>query len=54
LFEDGLDVSILVRGQHWPPQLREFRWDGRATSVFATTVSVDGHPVSVDTFVNEF
>ena len=35
-------------------QLREFRWAGRATSVFPTTVSVDGHPVSVDTFVNEF
>jgi DNA methylase len=35
-------------------QLREFRWDGRATSVFATTVNVDDRPVSVDTFVNEF
>jgi DNA methylase len=34
--------------------LRDFRWDGQATSVFATTVAVDARPVPVDTFVNEF
>jgi hypothetical protein len=34
--------------------LRGFRWEGKATAVLATNVTVDDRPVSVDTFVNEF
>src|SRR5713101_3504405 len=34
--------------------LRDFRWDGKATAVFETNVTVDDRPISVDTFVNEF
>src|SRR3984893_8395296 len=34
--------------------LRGFRWEGKATAICATSVTVDARPVSVDTFVNEF
>jgi hypothetical protein len=35
-------------------ELRDFRWNGRATSVEATTAEIDGRSIAVDTFVNEF
>src|SRR6266436_1949298 len=54
LFEDGAEQKHLDLRAPLASQLREFRWDGRATAVFATTVSVDDRPISVDTFVNEF
>jgi len=54
LFEDGAGQKHLDLRTPLATQLREFRWDGNATSVFATTASVDDRTISVDTFVNEF
>jgi hypothetical protein len=34
--------------------LRDFSWDGRATSVFSTAVADGAGAISVETFVNEF
>src|SRR6267378_1188590 len=54
LFEDGAGQKHLDLRTPLATQLREFRWDGNATSVFATTACVDDRTISVDTFVNEF
>jgi DNA methylase len=54
LFEDRVGPQHLDPRAPLATHLREFRWDGRATSVFATTVSVDDRTISVETFVNEF
>ena len=54
LFQDSLGQQPLDSRAPLDTQLREFRWDGRATSVFATTARVDDRTISVDTFVNEF
>jgi hypothetical protein len=54
LFEDSGEQRYLDSREQLAAHLREFRWDGQATSVFATTADVDGRMISVDTFVNEF
>jgi DNA methylase len=54
LFEDSVGPHHLDSRAPLATHLREFRWDGKATSVFATTVSVDDRTISVETFVNEF
>src|SRR5580704_10869380 len=54
LFEDSGEQRYLDSREQLAAHLREFRWDGQATSVFATTADVDGRPISVETFVNEF
>ena len=53
LFEDSVGPRHLD-SRALATQLREFCWDGHATSVFATSVSVDDRTIWVDTFVNEF
>src|ERR1700680_2829071 len=54
LFEDSGGERHLDSRGRLARHLREFRWDGQATSVFATTADVDARTISVDTFVNEF
>jgi hypothetical protein len=54
LFEDSGEERHSDSRGRLARHLREFRWDGQATSVFATAVDVDGRKISVDTFVNEF
>jgi hypothetical protein len=54
LFEDGGEPRYLDSSERLAGHLREFRWDGQATSVSATTADVDGRAISVETFVNEF
>jgi hypothetical protein len=54
LFEDSGEQPYLDSPERLARHLREFRWDGQATSAFATTADVDGRPISVETFVNEF
>src|ERR1700730_5921713 len=54
LFEDSGEEQHADSRGRLARHLREFRWDGQATSVFATTADVDGRTISVDTFVNEF
>jgi DNA methylase len=54
LFAERVEQQPLVPRDGLAAHLREFRWDGRATSVFATTVNVDGRTMAVETFVNEF
>jgi hypothetical protein len=54
LFEHRGEQPYLDSPERLARHLREFRWDGQATSVFATTADVDGRAISVDTFVNEF
>jgi hypothetical protein len=54
LFEDRGEPPYLDSPERLAGHLREFRWDGHPTSVFATTAEIDGRTISVDTFVNEF
>lgn len=54
LFEDSAEQQYLDSRERLTHHLREFRWDGKATAVFATTVNVDDRTIAVDTFVNEF
>jgi hypothetical protein len=54
LFEDSGGEQHSGSRERLTRHLREFRWNGQATSVFATTADVDGRTISVDTFVNEF
>ena len=54
LLDDSGERPYLDSRERLTRHLREFRWDGQATSVFVTTADVDGRAISVDTFVNEF
>ena len=54
LFEDSAEQHYLDSREPLGAHLREFRWEGKATSIFATTVTVDDRTITVETFVNEF
>jgi hypothetical protein len=54
LFTGGAEKRCADSVETLAQRLRAFRWDGKETAVFATTVTVDDRPISVDTFVNEF
>ena len=55
LFKDPSEPDDLPDpSEPFEQQLREFRWDGKPTTVVETAVEVDGHTVRVPTFVNEF
>ena len=53
LFEDAREPYFDSR-ESLAAHLREFRWEGKPTGVLATSASVDGCVISVETFVNEF
>jgi hypothetical protein len=54
LFPSGAESQYLDSREALASHLRDFRWDGRATSVFPTTVTVGARTIAVETFVNEF
>ena len=54
LFEDPSDAEVLSDPASFADHLRHFEWEGRTTAVQQTAVECDGHPVSVETFINEF
>lgn len=54
LFEDLSEPTVLADPPSFENQLREFRWEGKATDVVVTTVELDGRARGVTTFVNEF
>jgi hypothetical protein len=54
LFAPSPDPPYLDSRESLAQHLRDFRWDGRTTSIFPTTVAVGASTVSVETFVNEF
>lgn len=54
-FEDASEPDDLSDHlESFERHVSEFRWDGKATAVLETTIDVDGHTLSVPTFVNEF
>ena len=55
LFEDSSESATGPdRPGSFEQQLSEFRWEGKSTAMVATPVDVDGHTLSIPTFVNEF
>src|SRR5262245_12089169 len=54
LFDDSPEPEVLWDGGAIARHLADFRWDGKPTSVFTTTVALDGGSLSLSTFVNEF
>jgi hypothetical protein len=54
LFASGAEEQYFDSVDTLAHHLRDFRWDGKATAVFETNVTVDDRPISVETFVNEF
>ena len=56
LFEDRLPSTAVFRisTSRSSSNSADFRWDGKTTSVLATTVDVDGQHRDGPTFVNEF
>jgi hypothetical protein len=54
LFASGAEEHCLDSAETLAHHLRDFRWDGKTTAVFATSVTVEDRPISVETFVNEF
>ena len=54
LFEDSPKHNCLSDPESFENHLSQFRWEGEATLVSATTVEFDHRTVVVKTFVNEF
>ena len=54
LFEDSSKHEGLSDSESFENHLTQFRWDGKATLVSATTVEFDRRSIAVKTFVNEF
>lgn len=55
LFEvSSTEPEALADPESFQDCLSEFQWNGRATSILATPVEVNGRCLSVKTFVNEF
>jgi len=54
LFEDSTAPAVLPDRASIARHLADFRWDGKPTSVFATTIELEGRSLSLSTFVNEF
>lgn len=48
------EPEVLADPKSFGDCLSEFQWNGRATSILATPVDVNGRGLSVKTFVNEF
>src|SRR2546425_4543555 len=54
LFEDSTAPAVLSDRASIARHLADFRWDGKPTSVFMTSVELEGRSLSLSTFVNEF
>jgi hypothetical protein len=54
LFETPVAVTAVSESSSFESQLRAFTWDGKQTAVQARAVDVDGSPLKVNAFVNEF
>src|SRR3981189_2711897 len=54
LFEDSPAPAVLPDRASIARHLADFRGDGKTTSVFGTTIELEGRSLSLSTFVNEF
>jgi hypothetical protein len=54
LFDDSSEPEVVPDRGAIAGHLADFRWEGKPTSVFTTTVAFDGGSLALNTFVNEF